>query len=130
MARATRASIPSDMTESRSILIVEDEPLIAMMLEDFLDTLGHRCFATCESVSDALKAVEEGGFDLAILDVNLGGEPVWPVAEALRARDVPFALATGGHVTAPPEAFADTPTLAKPFTMDRVQPIISQTLGK
>ena len=53
---------------SHTILVVEDEPLIAMMLEDFLESLGHSVSATCESVSDALQEAEKGGFDLAILD--------------------------------------------------------------
>ena len=68
------------MSAARSILIVEDEPLIAMMLEDFLESLGHSICASCDSVADALTEVEKGGFDLAILDVNLKGENVWPVA--------------------------------------------------
>ncbi|NUQ18346.1 MAG: response regulator, partial [Sphingomonas sp.] len=62
------------MASPRSILIVEDEPLIAMMLEDFLDSLGHKVQSTCETVECALEEVEKGGFDLAILDVNLKGE--------------------------------------------------------
>ncbi|MCJ7422238.1 response regulator [Sphingomicrobium astaxanthinifaciens] len=118
------------MTDSRTILVVEDEPLIAMMLEDFLETLGHECAGACETVAEALEAVEKGGFDMAILDVNLAGEPVWPVAEALRARGIPFALATGGHLSAPPADFETTPTLAKPFTIDRVEPVIAATLGQ
>ena len=71
------------MADTRSILIVEDEPLIAMMLEDFLDSLGHKVRGTCETVEGALEEVEKGGFDLAILDVNLKGENVWPVATRL-----------------------------------------------
>ncbi|HLL29637.1 MAG TPA: response regulator, partial [Allosphingosinicella sp.] len=71
------------MTEARSVLIVEDEPLISMMLEDFLDSLGHRIAGTCESVPDAMARVVEGGFDVAILDVHLKGEQIWPVADRL-----------------------------------------------
>ena len=78
------------MSEGRSILIVEDEPLIAMMLEDFLDSLGHKVRGTCDNVQSALDEVEKGGFDLAILDVNLKGENVWPVASRLRERNVPL----------------------------------------
>ena len=73
-----------------SILIVEDEPLIAMMLEDFLDSLGHKVRGTCDTVKCALDEVEKGGFDLAILDVNLKGENVWPVATRLREKKVPL----------------------------------------
>jgi DNA-binding response OmpR family regulator len=113
------------MSASLSILVVEDEPLIAMMLEDFLDSLGHRVHATCESVSEAVKAVESGGFELAILDVNLKGENVWPVATRLREKNVPFVLATGGHVDPPPAEFSAVPVIEKPYTIDRVNPAIN-----
>jgi DNA-binding response OmpR family regulator len=117
------------MTEARSILIVEDEPLIAMMLEDFLDSLGHRIRNSCDSVQAALDAVEEGGFDVAILDVNLKGENVWPVATRLRALNVPFVIATGGHVDPPPPEFDNAPVIEKPYTIDRVTPAIDAALA-
>ena len=112
------------MTSAASILIIEDEPLIAMMLEDFLESLGHRVHATCESVGEAVKAVDQGGFELAILDVNLKGENVWPVASRLREKQVPFVLATGGHVDPPPAEFNSVPVIEKPYTIDRVNPAI------
>ena len=112
------------MASSRSILIVEDEPLIAMMLEDFLHSLGHEVSGSCDNVSAALEAVENSAFDLAILDVNLKGENVWPVAIALRKKGTPFVLASGGHVDPPPPEFQNAPMIEKPFTIDRVTPII------
>ena len=118
------------MADPRSILIVEDEPLIAMMLEDFIQSLGHQVSGNCDSVGAALKQVEQGSFDLAILDINLKGESVWPVASALRARDIPFVLATGGHVDPPPAEFRSVPTIEKPYTIDRVTPIIEAVLAR
>jgi DNA-binding response OmpR family regulator len=118
------------MTGSRSILIVEDEPLIAMMLEDFILSLGHEVSGSCDSVSSALREIEEGECDLAILDVNLKGESVWPVASALRKKGTPFVLATGGHVDPPPAEFAGVPTIEKPYTIDRVTPIIEAELAR
>ena len=112
------------VSDARSILIVEDEPLIAMMLEDFLLSLGHEVRATCDTVGEAMQAVEAAGFDLAILDVNLKGESVWPVAAALRQRDIPFILASGGHVDPPPAEFASVPMIDKPYTIDRVTPAL------
>ncbi len=110
------------MTSTRSILIVEDESLIAMMLEDFLDSLGHTVAGTAESVGEAVERIGRGGFDLAILDVHLrGGQPCWPAADALADRGVPFLLATGGHTEAPPARHANAPTLAKPFTLADVE---------
>ena len=117
------------MSNPRSILIVEDEPLIAMMLEDFIEGLGYKVVATCESVGDALEKVEQGGFDLAILDVHLHGETIWPVAGALRARNVPFVLATGGHVDNPPAEFESVAVLEKPYTIERVESVIGATLA-
>jgi DNA-binding response OmpR family regulator len=112
------------MAAGHSILIVEDEPLIAMMLEDFLDSLGHQVRGTCDTVKCALDEVEKGGFDLAILDVNLKGENVWPVATRLREKKVRFVIATGGHVDPPPPEFDDAPVIEKPYTVDRVTPAI------
>ena len=114
----------------RSILVVEDEPLIAMMLEDFLESLGHSVTATCESVQDAMAEANQGGFDLAILDVNLKGESVWPVAELLREQRIPFVLATGGHVEPPPAQFANVPVIEKPYTVDRVTPALEAAIAQ
>ena len=114
------------MPGQRSILIVEDEPLIAMMLEDFLESLGHAVVGTCESLEDALERVQAGGFDLAIIDVQLkDGKQVWPVADRLAESGTPFILATGGHVDPPPAEFAAVPLIEKPYTVDRVTPAIN-----
>ena len=113
----------------RNILVVEDEPLIAMMLEDFLESLGHSVTATCESVQDAMVEADKGGFDLAILDVNLKGESVWPVAERLREQKIPFVLATGGHVDPPPGEFESAPVVEKPYTLDRVNQAIDAAIA-
>ncbi len=109
------------MTAPLSVLVVEDEPLIAMMIEDFIDMLGHRLAGTFDSVAEALTGVEQGGFDAVILDVNLRDGPCWPVADALAARNIPFVLASGGHVEPPPAAHSGAPQLSKPFTLDGVQ---------
>jgi CheY-like chemotaxis protein len=113
----------------RNILIVEDEPLIAMMLEDFLDSLGHNVVATVETVQDALSKVEDGGFDVAIIDVHLKGEHVWPVADALSQRGIPFILATGGHISPPPPEYENSPVLSKPYTLDAVEPALDAACG-
>ena len=100
-----------------------------MMLEDFLDSLGHRVKGVCESVGEARDAVAAGGFDLAILDVNLKGENIWPVASELRSRGIPFVIASGGHVDPPPPEFVDVPMIDKPYTIDRVTPAIMGALA-
>ncbi len=115
---------------AHSILIVEDEPLIAMMLEDFLDSLGHKVAGTAETVAEALARAEEGGFDVAIVDVHLkGGQTVWPVADCLTDKGIPFILATGGHIEPPPERHASAPVLSKPYTIDAIEPALKQALN-
>lgn len=115
----------------KSILIVEDEPLIAMMLEDFLDSLGHNVVGTCETVGEALSRIETGDFDLAILDVQLkDGEKIWPVADRLKEMGKPFVLATGGHVEPPPAAHADAPVLSKPYTVDAIEPALERAIAR
>ena len=113
------------MAEKRIVLIVEDEPLIAMMLEDFLDSLGHGIVGTCETVQDAMAKVEEGGFDVAIIDVHLKGEHVWPVADRLTEKGIPFILATGGHIAPPPREHENAPVLSKPYTIDSIEPALN-----
>ena len=109
------------MNSPINVLIVEDEPLIAMMLEDFLDVLDRRAVGPADSVAAALALVDRGGVDVAILDVNLrGGEKSTPVAAALAARAIPFVFATGGGDDGIDPDFRDRPRLHKPFTMDGV----------
>ncbi len=107
---------------AKSILIVEDEPLIAMMLEDFLEILGDETVGPVDSCAEGLAAVAAGGVDAAILDVNLrGGEKSWAIADALAAAGIPFIFASGGSGDAIDERFRDRPVLPKPFTMDGVE---------
>ena len=109
------------MSKPQSILVVEDEPLISMMIEDFLDVLGKRHAGTADSVSAALTLIAVGDIDAAILDVNLrGGEKSFPVAAALAEEGIPFVFATGGAGDSVDAEWRDRPTLSKPFTMDGI----------
>lgn len=109
------------MSAPHRILIVEDEPLIAMMLEDFLEVLGKELAGQADTVAEALAVIDRGGVDAAILDVNLrGGEKSWPVADALAAKGIPFVFATGGSQGGLVADHVDRPTLSKPFMMDAV----------
>jgi DNA-binding response OmpR family regulator len=110
------------MSTPRRILIVEDEPLIAMMLEDFLDMLEREVAGTADNVAAALAVIDENEIDAAILDVNLrAGEQSWPIADRLAGKGIPFILATGGAGDMIAEPFRDRPVLSKPFTMDGVE---------
>lgn len=105
---------PDDM---RRILVVEDESLLAMLLEDLLTDLGMQVCVTA-SVEDALRAVEaQAPPDLALLDVNIAGQMVFPVAHALQRRGIPFAFATGYGEQGLPEDFRQRPIISKPFSL-------------
>jgi CheY-like chemotaxis protein len=97
----------------RRVLIVEDEVLICMLIETILDDAGYQV-ALAHSVPEALEAIEQGQVDLAILDLNLRGKKVYPVAERLAARGTPFIFATGGGAL-DIEGFPGRPWVAKPF---------------
>jgi len=114
------------MGAARNILLVEDEPLIAMMLEDLLAGLGHEVVGSVDNVADALARIGAGGLDFAILDVHLrDGESCWPVADALVERGIPFLLASGGGTDVPPERHRAAPVLSKPFTGAEIERLIA-----
>jgi ActR/RegA family two-component response regulator len=103
-------------------LIVEDDPLISIMLEDFLDVLDREPAGTAETVASALARVEQGGFDAAIVDVHLAdGETSEAVAAALMASGIPFVVSTGAHIDAADSRWGGAPLLSKPFTLDNVE---------
>lgn len=98
-------------------LIVEDEPMIAMLVEDFLAVLGHEVAATADTIPSALEAIDTAAFDAAILDVNLGSVKIWPLADRLVEDRVPFIFASGGLEVDQEERFASVPVVTKPFSL-------------
>jgi CheY-like chemotaxis protein len=97
------------------VLLVEDEAIIAILMEDLLDELGCEVVATAAELDGAIAVARTGEFDLAFLDVNLRGVPVYPVAEVLRARAIPFAFVTGYGSTGVDATRVEAPILQKPF---------------
>jgi CheY-like chemotaxis protein len=126
----TTAPEPPAALPVKRILVVEDEVMIRMLLEDMLGELGYTVAAEVGRIDEALDAVKNGGFDVAILDVNLNGENTAPVAEALAARGTPFVFATGYGEHGLPEAFRDRPTLKKPFQMDGLDRSLQSALAR
>jgi CheY-like chemotaxis protein len=98
------------------VLVVEDNALVALEVETILADAGHTVVGPAGRVSEALDLVERGSFDIALLDVDLHGDRVWPVADALAARGVPFAFTTGfrGEIIMP-ERFSSVEFLGKPY---------------
>jgi nitrogen-specific signal transduction histidine kinase/CheY-like chemotaxis protein len=110
------------------VLLVEDESLIAMLVEDLLGQLGCTLAGVVLSIDKALEAIERGGIDLALLDVDLGGEPVYPVAKALAARGVPFLFMSGyGGLEA---AWRESPIVHKPFDLAALKDGIARALAR
>lgn len=116
------------MSNGKTILVVEDEAMIGMMLEDYLDTLGYRLHAIAVSVDEACDQARRGGFDAALLDCNLHGEKSWPVADILADNGIPFVFATGGMADDVPSSHAERPTLAKPYTIGAVERALNKVL--
>jgi DNA-binding response OmpR family regulator len=107
------------------ILIVEDEYLLADDLCQALEDTGAKVLGPVGSVGDATALIaREAEIDAAVLDVNLQGEMVYPVADVLRARGVPFAFVTGYDHWALPDRFADTPHVEKPFKSHKVAAVL------
>ncbi|MFL6586382.1 MAG: response regulator [Luteimonas sp.] len=104
-----------------AILIVEDESILAMLLEDFLDDLGYTPPAVASNVAQALRIVETRAIDFAILDINLGGEQSFPIADALDARGIPYIFMTGYGATGVPERLSRHYVLQKPYGADALK---------
>ncbi|MFB2567419.1 response regulator [Rhizobium sp. IMFF44] len=107
------------------IFVVEDEVLLATWMEDILVDLGYEIAAVASQLPEGCEIARSGEFDLAILDVNLNGQPSYPIAEILRERGIPFVFATGYGGTGLDPAFKNVPTLAKPYVIDDVERVLS-----
>lgn len=99
---------------SQAVLVVEDEAAVALELALLLQSLGCRVLGPAFTVQDALKMIEAERPDAALLDVNVGGELVTPVAEALKERNVPFGLLTASVEIREPE-LKSAPMVRKPI---------------
>lgn len=108
------------------VLVVEDESLIAMLVEDMLNDLGHEVGAIASRMTDALEIARSGQFDVAIIDVNLDGQSSYSVADVLAERGVPYIFATGYGSKGLDPKYSDTPVLTKPFVGDELETALSQ----
>lgn len=109
------------------ILVVEDEMMIAFMIEDMLAELGHEVVALAMRLPEALEAARRPDIDLAILDVNLDGLRSFPVADILIQRAIPFAFVTGYGAAGLDEGYRNRPVLAKPFLSADLRRLLAQT---
>jgi DNA-binding response OmpR family regulator len=112
------------------VLVIEDEGLVALMIEDMLVELGCEVVGSIAELSRACEAASAADIDLAMLDVNLAGKPVFPVAEILRDRAIPFLFSTGYGASGLPSEFADHEVLHKPYSNSELRQKIELTLKR
>ncbi len=106
------------------ILLVEDEGAISLLLESLLQALGCRVVGVAASLDEALALSRGVVVDIALLDVNIAGTPVYPLAEQLRARSVPIVFSTGYGVAGLAEPWRSAPVLLKPFTVGQLASVL------
>ena len=120
----------SQPLSGRRVLVVEDEALVAMLLETILEDMGCSPVGPAATVEDALAmATGPEHLDAALLDVNVAGRQVFPVAEALKARGVPFVFSTGYGEGGLPDAWHGHPTVQKPFTEAAIRDALMKAMG-
>ena len=111
------------------ILVVDDEPLVSMLVENWLVELGCEVVGPARSVQQGLDMAGSAELDGAILDVNLGGKTSYAVAETLKQRGVPFAFTTGDGSVDAESGFTDPIVLSKPFDFEGVKTVLRKLLG-
>jgi CheY-like chemotaxis protein len=109
----------------RNVLVVEDESIVSLLIEDMLLELGCSTVWLAANVAEALRMVGDKKPDAAVLDVNLGREAVYPVAERLDAIEVPFVFATGYGRAGVDSRWLDRPIIQKPYDTD----VLAQSLS-
>jgi CheY-like chemotaxis protein len=111
-----------------SVFLVEDEVMIRMMVADMLEELGFSVAAEAGEINEAMKLAQTTMFDIAILDVNVNGKVISPVAELIKSRNLPFIFATGYGSSGLPEEYRDRPALQKPFQLETLGKMIDSAL--
>jgi DNA-binding response OmpR family regulator len=111
------------------VLVAEDEPMVAMLLEDLLDAAGYRVLIA-ERLEDGLRMATSETIDVAILDVSLGRVDSFPIADALLGRNIPFLFASGYGRESIPERFDGADVLQKPYDMNGIKNALEKLLAK
>ncbi len=125
-----RPALPLRLATGNRVLLVEDEILVAMMMKDILAEFGFSVIGPFSRVAEAMVAAVHEDFDAGIIDVNLGGEFVYPVADVLVARDIPFVFVTGYGVESIENRFAHVPIIKKPVQRAVLQKIFVAAEGE
>ena len=113
----------------KRVLVVEDEYLIRMLLEDMLADLGYGVAAAVGTVAEASELAASADFNAAILDVNLDGQEIFPVADILAERSLPFVFVTGYGEYSLPDRYRGRPALQKPFQAEQLSAALAHMLA-
>src|SRR6516165_6372885 len=113
-------------SDDKRVLLGEDEPLVSMMLADMLSAFGHKVDGPYSRFSDAILAAKRNNLQAGILDVNLGGEKTYAVADILRDRKIPFAFVTGYGPDSIVSAFSHAPVLQKPIEAAKLHALLQE----
>lgn len=111
-----------------SVLLIEDEALIRMMIADMLFELGHSVAGEASELQSGLLLASAPGVDAAVLDIQLCDHSSVPIAEALQGNGIPFVFASGYGSDGVPEGFRNYPTLQKPFTIEELERCLATLL--
>ncbi|MBV9420204.1 MAG: response regulator [Alphaproteobacteria bacterium] len=122
-------TVEKRLLDGLSVLVVEDEAIISFLLEDMVSELGAIDVRHAGSVQAALNMIEERLPDLAVLDVNLGGTPVYPVAERLEAAGVTFIFTTGYGRAGLVDRWTSKTVVQKPFDIDAMSNALSKVVA-
>jgi CheY-like chemotaxis protein len=114
---------------NRKVLVVEDEMMIAMLIEDMLDELGCKLVGPATNVPRALELIGKERVEVAVLDLNLDGKDTYAIADALRQKNVPFIFATGYGSTGMRPEYGDRPVLQKPFQAKDLETALAEALA-
>ena len=117
----------SDLAGLR-VLVVEDEMMVSMLIEDMLEDLGCKVVGPASRLEEAIELANSVELDCAVLDVNLGGQPIFPLADLLREKGAPFAFATGYGDAGAPLGF-DAPIIRKPYDVTQVAAAVAALLS-
>lgn len=111
------------------VLFVEDEAIVSMLIEDMLLDLGIEVVGPVSKMDEALAQAQDAEVEAAVLDINIGGQLTYPVADILRERRIPVIFATGYGAAAVPERYRGTPTVHKPFDRQNFAAVIKAALA-
>ncbi|MFN3837745.1 MAG: response regulator [Brevundimonas sp.] len=114
----------------RRVLVVEDESLVAMLIETILEDMDCIPVGPAASIDEGLRLLADTqDLDAALLDVNVAGQQIFPVADALKARGVPFVFSTGYGEGGLPDEWRGQPTVQKPFTEAAIRDALMKAMG-